>query len=90
MANLNVSFGGYSSQGIKFENQDAFAAWQGEGQQLRDKGAVVAIADGVSACTKAKEAANTVVNNFIFDYMQTPPSWSVSRSVGKILTSLNR
>lgn len=90
MANLNVNFGGYSSQGIKFENQDAFAAWQGEGQQLRDKGAVVAIADGVSACTKAKEAATTVVNNFIFDYIQTPPSWSVSRSVGKILTSLNR
>lgn len=90
MSALKIHYGGYTSQGIKFENQDAFAAWHGEGTQLKDKGAVIAIADGVSACTKAKDASHTAVNTFIYDYIQAPSSWSVKRSVGKILTSLNR
>lgn len=69
MVNLNVSFGGYSSQGIKFENQDVFVVWQGEGQQFCDKGVVVVIVDGVLVCSKVKEVVIMVVNNFIFDYM---------------------
>ena len=74
MSQLDLSFGGYSTQGIKDENQDAFAAWQARDHAVKDKGIAVAIADGVSACTRAKEAANTAVTNFIHDYMQTPAS----------------
>ncbi len=90
MSQLRISFGGFSHKGPKFENQDAFAAWHGEGQQLHNKGVVAAIADGVSACSKAKEAANTCVTNFILDYQQTPASWTVKHSASRILESLNR
>ena len=90
MSQLDLSFGGYSTQGIKDENQDAFAAWQARDHAVKDKGIAVAIADGVSACTRAKEAANTAVTNFIHDYMQTPASWTVQRAAGQVLNSLNR
>ncbi len=86
---LRLTIGGYSSQGIKIENQDAFAAWHPEGIIGETKGAAIAIADGVSACKKAKEASNTCVTSFVQDYFQTPETWTVKKSIGKILNGLN-
>jgi len=37
-AQLQLTFGGYSSAGQKSENQDAFAAWQPTAGQVRYKG----------------------------------------------------
>ena len=61
MDKLTLAFGGFSSEGVKAENQDAFAAYLPKGQDLTAKGAVAAIADGVSVCTRAREAAITCV-----------------------------
>ena len=41
---LSVHFGGYSSAGLKEENQDAFAAFSPAEQLLKTKGAIAAIA----------------------------------------------
>ena len=46
---LQVSFGGYSSTGVKPINQDAFAAAYPDNASRRFKGAAAAIADGGSS-----------------------------------------
>ncbi|GAC15025.1 bifunctional protein-serine/threonine kinase/phosphatase [Aliiglaciecola lipolytica] len=90
MEKLHLEFGGYSTAGVKDENQDAFAAWLPKGGQLSSKGAVATIADGVSSCSKAKEAAITCATNFIQDYSQTPETWTVKRAATRVLQGLNR
>lgn len=87
---LNLTFGGYSSAGIKAENQDAFAAIQPSGFTITSKGAVASVADGVSACSKAKEAATTCATRIVEDYLQTPETWTVKKSIAKVLNSLNQ
>ncbi len=88
---LAVSFGGYTTQGIKSENQDAFAAQQPESDnQLLLKGVACVIADGVSASAEAQLASQTAVTHFIDDYYSTADSWSVQTSASKVLTALNR
>ncbi len=90
MEKLNLIFGGFSSKGAKSENQDAFAAFLPKDHNLDSKGGVATIADGVSVCTKAREASNTCATTFIENYLQTPETWTVTRSVSQILLGLNR
>ncbi|GAA6186008.1 MULTISPECIES: bifunctional protein-serine/threonine kinase/phosphatase [Alteromonadaceae] len=90
MEKLHLEFGGYSTAGVKTENQDAFAAWLPVGAELTSKGAVATIADGVSSCSRAKEAAITCATNFIQDYRQTPETWTVKRAATQVLQGLNR
>lgn len=90
MEKLELTFGGFSSRGAKAENQDAFAAYLPTDSRLISKGGAAAIADGVSVCTRAKEAAITCVTNFIEDYYQTPKTWTVKRASSQVLHGLNR
>jgi len=86
---LDIEFGGFSHQGVKEENQDAFAAQQ-PNPVVRDlKGSIVCIADGVSSSEKSQVASQTAVTTFINDYFSTPDSWRVQDSVARVLTSLN-
>lgn len=89
-AELKLQFGGYSCAGEKEENQDAFAAFTPTPNELVVKGAVAAIADGVSCASKAAEAAQLAVTEFINQYYSTPATWSTSKSAAKVLTSLNQ
>lgn len=90
MEKLQLEFGGFSSQGIKDENQDAFAAWMPQGEAVTSRGAVATIADGVSACERGREAAATCVTSFIQDYSQTAETLTVKRAASKVLHGLNR
>ncbi len=87
---LNLVFGGFSSKGAKAENQDAFAAYLPKDHNLYSKGGIATIADGVSVCARAREASNTCATTFIQNYLQTPETWTVTRSVTQILLGLNR
>ncbi len=89
VVDIQLAFGGFSSAGIKAENQDAFAAFVPERVDLRAKGAVAAIADGVSSASKAAEASQLAVTQFIQEYYATPETWSTQKSAAKVLTSLN-
>ena len=89
-AQLQLHFGGYSCAGKKAENQDAFAAFIPKASELSSKGAVAAIADGVSSASKAAEAAQLAVTQFIEQYYSTPQTWSTRKSAAKVLTSLNQ
>jgi serine/threonine protein phosphatase PrpC len=87
---LQIKFGGYSCAGIKAENQDAFAALVPSEHELIAKGAIACIADGVSSATKAAEASQLAVTQFISDYYSTPQTWSTQKSAAKVITSLNQ
>ncbi|WP_416307266.1 protein kinase domain-containing protein [Neptunicella sp. SCSIO 80796] len=89
MEKLQLEFGGYTTAGSKSENQDAFAAYHPDGDILEHKGALAAIADGVSACRQAQLASVTCVTNFIDDYLATPETWSVKRAAARVLRGLN-
>ncbi|MBL4911372.1 MAG: bifunctional protein-serine/threonine kinase/phosphatase [Alteromonadaceae bacterium] len=89
-AKLSLAIGGYSCAGIKSENQDAFAAHTPSNYELVTKGAVAVLADGVSSASKAAEAAQMAVTQFIAEYYATPETWSTKKSAGKVLNSLNQ
>ena len=89
-AHLQLCFGGVSCAGKKAVNQDAFAALIPKGNELIAKGAIAAIADGVSSANKAAEASQLAVTQFINEYYATPETWSTQKSASKVLNSLNQ
>jgi len=86
---LKIVAGGFSSAGIKAQNQDAFAVKITKGIELETKGHVAVIADGVSSANYAAQASQMSVCHFIEEYLATPSSWSVSKSASKIIAALN-
>lgn len=87
---LTVCFGGYSIAGKKEENQDAFAALVPKANEIISKGVIATIADGVSSASRAADAAQISVTQFINDYYATPDTWSTQKAASKVLTSLNQ
>jgi protein phosphatase len=86
---LKLSIQLHSVAGVKDENQDACAYHIPTAQLLEHKGITTVIADGVSACERAKEASNSCVNGFLSDYYSTPDSWSTEHSANKVISALN-
>lgn len=86
---LEINIGGYTSAGVKSENQDAFAAYNATGLEAYYKGITAVVADGVSICERAKEASQVACTNFINDYYSTPETWTVKESAARVLNSLN-
>lgn len=64
MKQLKVIVSSHSIAGVKMENQDACACYVPNLQTLQFKGIVGVIADGVSACERAKEASGCCVKGF--------------------------
>ena len=85
-AELRISYGGTSVAGGGSANEDAFAA----SPPHRMKGAVAAIADGLSSCERASKASQTAVTEFIDEYLATPETWTVKASAARVLNALNR
>jgi serine/threonine protein phosphatase PrpC len=79
-----------SEAGVKPQNEDSIGIRIPDSHALTTKGAVVAIADGVSAAEAGKEASETCIRNFIGDYFATPESWTVKKSAHQVLVALNR
>ncbi len=90
MSQLQINIGQYSEKGQKPDNEDACASRVPDGAQLTNKGAVVAIADGVSSAAKGRQAAEACVSGFVSDYYSTADSWTVKTSGRKVLGALNR
>jgi protein phosphatase len=89
MKQLKVIVNSHCIAGVKAENQDACAYYVPSSQALEHKGIVGVIADGVSACERAKEASGCCVKGFLSDYYSTPESWSVEHSAGQVISALN-
>ena len=86
---LEISLGSFSDKGIKADNDDCLASLIPESHVLKNKGIIIAIADGMSSSEAGKEASHACVNGFINDYYSTPDSWTVQHSTQKILSALN-
>jgi protein phosphatase len=86
---LNVIYGGHSATGPKPRNEDAFAVFLPNGHLRDQKGAVAAMADGVSCSENAQQASQTSVTTFIQDYLSTPETWDVRTSASRVLGALN-
>lgn len=86
---LEVRFGGYSIEGRKPVNQDAFAAHLPDGAERDLKGAAAVMCDGVSSAADSEIASQMAVTGFIADYFSTPPTWSVRKAAGQVLNGLN-
>ncbi len=86
---LKVQAGQHSIAGKKPSNDDSCGVRIPEGVLLETKGIAAVIADGMSGSEGGREAAEVCVLGFLSDYYSTPDSWSVKKSAGKILTTLN-
>lgn len=86
---LKVAINYHSEAGIKPENQDACGYHIPIDLAIKYKGIAAVVADGVSACEKAKEASRCCVHGFLSDYYSTPDSWQTERSATKVISALN-
>ncbi len=89
MKKLIVNIDSKTIAGTKPENQDACGYHVPDGSALEYKGVAVVIADGVSACERAREASACSVSGFLSDYYSTPDSWSVEHAATKVISALN-
>ena len=86
---LDVSVGQHSIAGVKEKNQDFHGALTPEQPALSTKGAVIAIADGISSSKVSQIASETAIKSFLHDYYSTPESWSVKTSAQRVLSATN-
>lgn len=86
---LDISLSSLSDKGIKADNDDCLGVHIPISHTLKNKGIVIAIADGMSSSEAGKEASHACINGFISDYYSTPDSWTVQNSTQKILSALN-
>jgi protein phosphatase len=88
---LQLNIGQYSIAGRKSVNQDFvdFSVPINAGL-LRDKGAVLAIADGIGSSQVSQIASETAVRSFILDYFATNPAWSVKHAARQVLQACHR
>ncbi|MEO1820638.1 bifunctional protein-serine/threonine kinase/phosphatase [Pseudomonas sp.] len=89
MAILQLSLGQCSSAGRKALNQDHCTAQIPDGPLLTAKGAVLALADGISSSVVSQEAAQSAVNGFVQDYYCTADPWSVKQAGERVISALN-
>ena len=85
---FELDFGQVSLQGRKDINEDFAAMVEGRGHE-RARGAIAAIADGVSTGGHGREAAQTSVNALVTDYFATPPTWDTTVALDRILAAHN-
>ncbi|MHB1676036.1 MAG: protein kinase domain-containing protein [Sulfuriferula sp.] len=87
---LQLSVGYLSAAGPRERNEDFCGYVAPVGAQLLDKGALVALADGVSGGAAGREAAEYSVRGLLADYYATPDTWTVPHALDKVLVAINR
>ncbi|WP_319024643.1 bifunctional protein-serine/threonine kinase/phosphatase [Microbulbifer hainanensis] len=85
----SLEYASASAAGRRQRNDDACAFRLPTGGERRFRGALAAVADGVSAATAGGDAARTAVSGFISDYYSTPHTWSIKQAAARVLQSLN-
>ena len=86
---LSVSVGQYSDKGRKAVNQDFYGFRVPAEPQLSSKGVAVALADGIGSSEVSQVAAEFAVMGFLDDYYCTSETWSVKKSVERVLDATN-
>lgn len=85
-----LAFGGYSTAGVKSDNQDAFGFRRAPGQLAATKGIAFAIADGLSTSAGARNASALAVGSLTEDYLAAASPCGVKESATLVLDAANR
>jgi len=86
---LRVAVGQHSDRGRKPVNQDFYGWRLPDEPLLGSKGIAVALADGIGSSEVSQVAAEFAVMGFLDDYYCTSETWSVKRSVERVLDATN-
>ncbi len=86
---LRISLGQHSHAGQQPLNQDFHGAWVPEGDLLRSKGIVLALADGIGSSAVSHIASAAAVRSFLDDYYATSEAWTVRRAAHCVLQATN-
>jgi len=87
---LQLSFGEATATGPRAENQDGLRIVTPTLGLAASKGALFAIADGVSQCADGGLAARATLQALATDYYATPETWTVAQSLDRVLVAHNR
>lgn len=87
---LTVVTGYASLAGSREHNEDYLGLVAATGSELESKGMLLAVADGVSGGSGAREAAEYTVRGLLADYYATPDTWSVHLALDRVLNANNR
>jgi protein phosphatase len=86
---LTVDAGHASDAGQRQRNEDFIGMVTPAGTDLRTKGVLAAVADGVSGNAGGREAAEYAVRGLLTDYFATPETWTVAQSLERVLKAIN-
>ena len=84
---LAVHVGGASMGAPSKANEDFYGV--AAPPEAGERGAVLAIADGISAGGDGRAAAEMTVRSLLSDYYATPADWNASRALDRLLESAN-
>lgn len=82
--------GADSRAGRKLRNEDAVGIAAPTAAEFAARGAVFAIADGISACDHGDRAAQYAVRGVLNDYYATPDTWAPPIALDRVITAQNR
>jgi serine/threonine protein phosphatase PrpC len=87
---LQFEIGQSSLTGPRPRNEDYVGIVTPNAEQLSIKGALIAVADGVSGNAGGGEASEMTVRTVSTDYYATPDTWEPPTSLEKVITAANR
>lgn len=85
---LEVDIGWHSVRGAREGNEDFAAALRPAAHEA-ERGLIAAMADGVSAGGRGREAAQTTVMSLVQDYFATPATWDTSVALDRVIGAQN-
>jgi serine/threonine protein phosphatase PrpC len=87
---LEFEIGQSSQTGPRARNEDYVGVVTPGNEQLRIKGALIAVADGVSGNAGGGEASEMTVRTITADYYATPDTWEPPTALEKVIIAANR
>lgn len=90
MNHFSIAIDQYTDHGRKDVNQDFHGARIPTGPLRHDKGAVIALADGISTSAVSQVASEMAVTSFLNEYFLTPSTQSIEACARQVLTTINQ
>ncbi len=87
---LEFAVGHATRTGKRERNEDFCGLVTPGADELAARGALLAVADGVSGEGAGREAAEYTVRGLLADYYATPETWEVPQAVDRVLSAINR
>jgi len=87
---LEFAIGHATRTGKRERNEDFVGAVTPGADELAARGALLAVADGISGEGAGREAAEYAVRGLLADYYATPETWEVPLAVDRVLSAINR